>query len=176
MNYEPLVSVARALSESLVSHPTDLRFEVAESHKNVTVTINGHRDDIGKLMGRECRNVKAIQSILQVLTERHAKCTRVNIAEGWTGQKGDARPAQKELFENAIIRRLGIVTRELFTSAMIQKVTTSTHITLTVLCVPAPTPEIEPSLQTVFKAFGGMNNRFVTIEVVERKSDESVAA
>lgn len=175
MNHAPLLTIARALAECLVSHPKDLRFEFAESHKQVTLTICGHRDDTGKLMGRDCKHAKAIEAVLQLLTERETKIARVNIAEGWTGEKGATRPEPGELFENATIRRLGAVCRELFNPLKIEKVGTSTHLTLTVVVAVSPRPELEPCLQTVFKAFGGMNNRFVTIEVVEGEN-ESVAA
>lgn len=175
MNHEPLLAVARSLAECLVCHPNDLRFEIAESVKGVVITINGHRDDIGKLMGKECRNVKAIQSIIAILTERDAKEAKVNIAEGWTGAKGDTRPVARELYGNAAVRRLGGVCRHLFPKHDLRKAGTSTHTTLTVLTPTAVRSEIEPALKTVFKAFGGMNNHFIDIEVVGGQH-ESVAA
>lgn len=176
MNHEPLLAAVKSLAECLVSYPTDLRFEIAESVRQVVITINGNRDDIGKLMGRDCRNVKAIQAIAQLITETEAKTAHVNIAEGWTGLKGAVRPAVGELPDNAAIRRLGVVCRSLFKQYSLKKVGTSTHTTLTVFTTPTPRPEIQPALQTIFKAFGGMNNRFVTVEVVEGEENASVAA
>lgn len=175
MNHEPLKAAVKSLAECLVSYPADLRFEIAESIRQVVITINGNRDDIGKLMGRDCRNVKAIQAIAQLITEKEAKSARVDIAEGWTGVKGAERPAMPELPENAAIRRLGAVCRVLFKQHSIQKVGTSTHTTLTVYTT-SPRPEVEPALQTIFKAFGGMNNRFITVEVVEGAPHESATA
>lgn len=176
MNHAHLLAVARTLAECLVCHPTDLRLEIAESERQVVVTINGHRDDIGKLMGKECRNVKAIQALIAVLTERESKSARVNIAEGWTGAKGETRPTQSELFCNAAIRRLDTVAKLLFDQHSIRKSATSTHTTLTVRTSNTPRMEIEPCLQTVFKAFGGMNNHFITIEVIKGVPDERQAA
>ena len=175
MNQEPLLATATALAECLVCHPKDLRLEIAESARGFTITINGHRDDIGKLMGKACRNVKAIQAILAVITERDAKTVRVDIAEGWTGEKGDKRPALEGLITNFALRRLGVVCRHLFTKPFEIVISgTSMSTTLTARVKEPIRPEIEPNLQSVFKAFGGMNNHFLTIEVVP--SNESGVA
>jgi predicted RNA-binding protein YlqC (UPF0109 family) len=176
MNHEPLLTVAKSLAECLVSHPELLRFEVDESNEHVIITINGHRDDVGKLMGKDCKNVKAVQAILQLITERDAKLARVTIGEGWYGNKGDARPRPTELFDNLAMRRLGSVARVLFPSATLNKAWESAKLTITITTSPAASSEIQPCLQTVLKAFGAIHGRFVAVEVVEGTSNESVAA
>ncbi len=72
---EFLESIAR----SLVDHPDQVRVEVVESEKNITLQLSVASEDMGKVIGKEGRIAKAIRTVVKAASRRESKPVYVDI-------------------------------------------------------------------------------------------------
>lgn len=57
--------------KSLVDKPEEVAVSENSAGKNVTITVHVAEGDMGKLIGREGRTVKAIRSLLYAAGQKH---------------------------------------------------------------------------------------------------------
>jgi predicted RNA-binding protein YlqC (UPF0109 family) len=67
--------------KSLVDKPDEVSVTEDSSGKNVTITVQVAEGDLGKLIGREGRTVKAIRSLLYAASQKHGKRFLLDIIE-----------------------------------------------------------------------------------------------
>lgn len=53
------------VARQLVDYPDDVRVEVSEDDRGVTLHLIVHDDDIGKVIGRRGRTAKALRTLMQ---------------------------------------------------------------------------------------------------------------
>lgn len=56
------------LVRSLVEHPDDVRIDKREGTAGVVYEISVHADDVGKVIGRQGRVIKAIRTLVRTAT------------------------------------------------------------------------------------------------------------
>lgn len=67
--------------KSLVDKPDEVIITEEPSGKNVTITVQVAEGDMGKLIGREGRTVKAIRSLLYAASQKHGKRFLLDVTE-----------------------------------------------------------------------------------------------
>jgi uncharacterized protein len=67
--------------KSLVDKPEEVVISEDSSGKNVTITVQVAEGDMGKLIGREGRTVKAIRSLLYAASQKHGKRFLLDVVE-----------------------------------------------------------------------------------------------
>ncbi|MCX8007733.1 MAG: KH domain-containing protein [Coriobacteriia bacterium] len=53
------------LVSSLVDHPEDVRIEKRSSERGVVYEVSTHPDDVGKVIGRQGRVIKAMRTLVR---------------------------------------------------------------------------------------------------------------
>lgn len=170
MNHEPLRAVILAAAECFVRYPALLRIELCENTKNITAIINSHKEDVPKLMGAGCRNVKKIRDLGQILTEREYKWFKVSIGEGWTDRHN--APAQLPSvmeFDNAVVDRMDRILRHVMPTRNWTQNSHSTaeHTVLNITAYDELPDGLETTLQSIFRAYGGMHDRFLGVKFLK---------
>lgn len=67
--------------KSLVDNPDEVIISEDEHGKNVTITVQVAESDMGKIIGREGRTVKAIRSLLYAASQKHGKRFLLDLVE-----------------------------------------------------------------------------------------------
>jgi uncharacterized protein len=67
------------LSKALVDHPEDVRVTVSERNDNLLLEITVHPEDVGKIIGRQGRIIKAIRTVVKSCAIRDNKKIAVEI-------------------------------------------------------------------------------------------------
>lgn len=67
--------------KSLVDNPEEVVISEDASGKNVTIKVQVAEGDMGKLIGREGRTVKAIRSLLYAASQKHGKRFILDVVE-----------------------------------------------------------------------------------------------
>lgn len=67
--------------KSLVDKPEEVAITEDEHGKNVTIKVQVAEGDMGKLIGREGRTVKAIRSLLYAASQKHGKRFVLDVVE-----------------------------------------------------------------------------------------------
>ena len=70
------------LVRSLVDDPQAVKIEETEGSAGAVLRIHVAQGDVGKVIGRQGRTVKAIRAVLGILERRLGKRVQVEIAEG----------------------------------------------------------------------------------------------
>lgn len=70
------------LVRSLVDDPQAVKIEEVENGGDAILRIHVAQGDVGKVIGRQGRTVKAIRAVLGILERRLGKRAQVEIAEG----------------------------------------------------------------------------------------------
>jgi predicted RNA-binding protein YlqC (UPF0109 family) len=66
--------------KGLVDHPDEVRVEVIENEESVLYELNVHPDDIGKVIGKSGRIIKAVRTVVTSASARSGKRIAVEIA------------------------------------------------------------------------------------------------
>lgn len=53
------------VARELVDHPDDVRVEVADDDRGMTLHLFVHSDDVGKVIGRHGRTAKALRTLIR---------------------------------------------------------------------------------------------------------------
>ncbi|MGI6157481.1 MAG: KH domain-containing protein [Saccharofermentanales bacterium] len=69
----------RAVTEPLVQHPEDLEITEDVRGRDVTLSINAHPEDVGRVIGRGGRRAHAIRSVMKAKGAMDNKRVTVNI-------------------------------------------------------------------------------------------------
>ena len=67
--------------KSLVDKPEEVSITEDEHGKNVTIKVQVAEGDVGKLIGREGRTVKAIRSLLYAASQKQGKRFVLDVVE-----------------------------------------------------------------------------------------------
>lgn len=67
--------------KSLVDKPEEVVITEEPSGKSVTIKVNVAESDMGKLIGREGRTIKAIRSILYIASQKHGTRFVLDVVE-----------------------------------------------------------------------------------------------
>jgi hypothetical protein len=54
------------LVKGIVDHPEEIKIDEEEENSKITLIINTHPEDLGKVIGREGRTIRAINYLLNV--------------------------------------------------------------------------------------------------------------
>lgn len=66
----------------LVSHPEEIKLDVAESDDFFEYNLTVHPEDIGRIIGKQGRVAKAIRTIVYSVRTAGPKRVRLNILDG----------------------------------------------------------------------------------------------
>jgi len=70
------------LLKDIVTYPNDLEIEEVSGETSTIINIkSGHKEDIGKLIGKSGRTIKALRVISRVIGSKDDKCVTVNIVD-----------------------------------------------------------------------------------------------
>lgn len=72
-------TLLRYLVSSLVEHPEAIAIACKESGATVTYEISLHPDDVGKVIGRQGRIIKAIRTVVRAAGSVHGDSVGVDI-------------------------------------------------------------------------------------------------
>jgi predicted RNA-binding protein YlqC (UPF0109 family) len=88
--------------KALVNHPDDVKIKRTVDEMGVLMTLDVHRDDMGKIIGRSGNTAKAIRILLRVVGMKNNARINLKINEpqnGFGRRVTDASPASKDLDE-----------------------------------------------------------------------------
>lgn len=74
-------SAVEKIVKSLVDKPDEVSVTEDSNGKNVTIKVRVAEGDMGKLIGREGRTVKAIRSLLYAASQKHGKRFVLDVVE-----------------------------------------------------------------------------------------------
>lgn len=79
--------------KSLVDNPDDVKVDRKVDEMGVLLTLDVHKDDMGKIIGRNGNTAKAIRTLLRVVgMKNNARVNlRINEPEGGTGGKSESK-------------------------------------------------------------------------------------
>ena len=66
--------------KGLVDHPDEVRVEVIENEESVLYELHVHPDDVGKVIGKSGRIIKAVRTVVTSASARSGKRIAVEIA------------------------------------------------------------------------------------------------
>jgi len=72
--------LVESIAKALVDHPEDVRVTEVESARSLTLKLEVHSDDMGKVIGKQGRIAKAIRSVVNAAGANKNK--RVNLEIG----------------------------------------------------------------------------------------------
>lgn len=75
-------TLIKTIVEPLIDYPDDFSVDVVETEEFIEYHLNLHPDDIGRVIGRKGRVVRAIRTIIYGIRQRDSKRARVVIADG----------------------------------------------------------------------------------------------
>ena len=73
--------------KALVEHPEDVKINRTVDEMGVLMTLDVHRDDMGKIIGREGNTAKAIRTLLRVVGMKNNARVNLKINEPVDGMK-----------------------------------------------------------------------------------------
>lgn len=74
-------SAVEKIVKSLVDKPEEVSITEDSNGKNVTIKVQVAEGDMGKLIGRDGRTVKAIRSLLYAASQKHGKRFVLDVVE-----------------------------------------------------------------------------------------------
>ncbi|WP_096189153.1 KH domain-containing protein [Evansella halocellulosilytica] len=72
--------LVESIAKALVDHPDDVRVSEVENGKSLTLKLEVHADDMGKVIGKQGRIAKAIRSVVNAAGTNQNK--RINLEIG----------------------------------------------------------------------------------------------
>ncbi len=83
------------LVSNLVDHPDDVVIEERVDRDATVFTIHTHPEDVGKVIGKSGRIIRALRDLMKVLAAKHDLFVDVEIADGLRVQEGDGDSGQE---------------------------------------------------------------------------------
>ncbi|MBG9985853.1 KH domain-containing protein [Facklamia sp. DSM 111018] len=78
---EQIQSLVRTIVEPLIDHPEEFKIEVHDSEEFMEYHLILHPDDIGRIIGKKGRVIRAIRTIVYSVRMRDQKRSRIVIAD-----------------------------------------------------------------------------------------------
>ncbi len=69
------------LLKELVDHPEDIIVEEITEETRTVLTIHAHPDDMGRIIGKSGRIIKAIRDLIKIIAAKHDAYVDVVLAE-----------------------------------------------------------------------------------------------
>lgn len=69
------------LLKQLVDHPEDVQIEEKNETSSVIYVVKTHPDDVGKVIGKSGRIIKAIRDLMKIIASKHNTYVDVTLAE-----------------------------------------------------------------------------------------------
>ncbi|MFH0954195.1 MAG: KH domain-containing protein [Verrucomicrobiota bacterium] len=66
---------------ALVDHPADVRITEVDGEKTVVFELRCHRDDVGKVIGKNGKTVGAIRALLSTAAARQGRRAMLEVVE-----------------------------------------------------------------------------------------------
>lgn len=85
--------------KNITLHPDEAVIDEQDMGDSVVYTIHVHAEDMGRVIGKSGKVIKAIRSLSHVAGIRHNKHFRINVAESGQplDQEGEAAPTEEML-------------------------------------------------------------------------------
>ncbi len=71
--------LVRTIVRGLVDHPDDVRVDVTEDDDSILYGLRVHPDDVGKVIGKSGRIIKAVRTVVTSASMRSGKKVAVEI-------------------------------------------------------------------------------------------------
>lgn len=72
---------ATYLLQNIATHPEDVRVEESAENDTILLTCSVHKDDIGKIIGKEGKTIHAIRQLLRVRAIRDNVRVHIQLME-----------------------------------------------------------------------------------------------
>lgn len=82
--------------KALVDNPEDVKVSRTVDEMGVLLTLDVHKDDMGKIIGRAGNTAKAIRTLLRVVGMKHDARVNLKINEPEGGMPHEARESREE--------------------------------------------------------------------------------
>jgi uncharacterized protein len=69
------------LVQKIVDHPDDVRVEESTEQSKVILTIHAHAEDLGKIIGKSGRIIKALRDLIKLMATKENAYVDVVLAE-----------------------------------------------------------------------------------------------
>lgn len=76
---EGMKKIAKDMIDLLVDHPEDVTIEEKSEGRTITLIVDAHKDDVGKIIGKQGNNIKALRTLLKAIA---AKCFQKSLIMG----------------------------------------------------------------------------------------------
>lgn len=70
-----------AIVKEIVDNPDDVVVEETDDNGFVTLTITVHKDDMGKVIGKEGKVIRSIRNIMKIPAMKQGKKINISLAE-----------------------------------------------------------------------------------------------
>src|SRR3989338_2367880 len=79
--------------KSLVDHPEDVKIQRTVDEMGVLITLDVHREDMGKIIGRSGNTAKAVRTLLRVVGMKNSARVNLKINDPAGGRQDGAGPS-----------------------------------------------------------------------------------
>jgi uncharacterized protein len=76
---------------AMVDHSSEVTIKTEASDDGATFTIRAHREDVGKIIGAQGRNARALRTIVSAAGRKQQRRFNVVIDEGATGNRSSSQ-------------------------------------------------------------------------------------
>ncbi len=76
-----MTELIKTIVTSLVDHPEAVSVEMAEDDSRITYTLSVHKEDMGKVIGKQGRVAKAIRTVIYAAGSTQQKKIYLEISE-----------------------------------------------------------------------------------------------
>jgi predicted RNA-binding protein YlqC (UPF0109 family) len=71
----------RYLLTNIVDNPDAIRIDMQSSERRNVLVVHAHKDDMGKIIGKQGRTIRAIRDIIKIMAARERTYVDVELAE-----------------------------------------------------------------------------------------------
>lgn len=86
---------------NIVNHPEDVKIEKTEQDGLINITIETHPEDIGRVIGKSGKVIKAIRQIARILAIKQGVRVNIDVLDSGKEVAPTATDPQTENFEEA---------------------------------------------------------------------------
>lgn len=73
--------ILTVIVKALVDNPEDVAVEENDDNGFVTLVISVNKDDMGKIIGKEGKVIRAIRNVMKIPAMKHGKKVQISLAE-----------------------------------------------------------------------------------------------